>query len=582
MRNRGITFKLFILTVIFFASFYILVLLSQVLFFNRFYQDYKVKKVERDLYKFAQQYSHQNRDKNKELAVSVAKFMNRNRTQLAIVDFEGNLVLGDPYRMTVELPNHNKITVPLSLFLNVNDEELRKANIQQGDPITIWGEEYSRGNLDPIVYPEKILVRHSLSIGETSPDSLSVFSGVVEDIIAPTLKTQRQGLLYVALNELFPLSDEMKKELNGMEEKELQWVEPWSGTNNIIIMQPLVVSGGNKQILFSVTSLQEINDANEALRWFYIYLSGGGFIFILILALYYSKMVTSPIVSLNEAAQKMVDFDFSSFKPLQQSDELGSLSQNMYTMAQKLDKALGELQDANQQLQNDMEQKERIEMTQKSFFTNASHELKTPISIIKSFAEGLQDGINIDKQEHYISVIIEETERMEMLIKDMLDLARLESGTIQLRKRSILLSELIDKSANRLLYQLKAKGLEIIVIPVNELPVLIDPDWFEQVIVNLTTNAIKHADHGSDILFEIHSDRQSSTLYVKNKGKTIPEPQINLIWERFYRGEASRSRQTGGTGLGLSIVQQILDLHHCEYSVTNLDDGVQFMVKINH
>lgn len=508
MRNRGITFKLFILTVIFFASFYILVLLSQVLFFNRFYQDYKVKKVERDLYKFAQQYSHQNPEKNKELAVSVAKFMNRNRTQLAIVDFEGNLVLGDPYRMTVELPNHNKITVPLSLFLNVNDEELRKANIQQGDPITIWGEEYSRGNLDPIVYPEKILVRHSLSIGESSPDNLSVFSGVVEDIMAPTLKTQRQGLLYAALNELFPLSDEMKQELNAMEEKELQWVEPWSGTNNIIIMQPLVVKGGNKQILFSVTSLQEINDANEALRWFYFYLSGGGFIFILILALYYSKMVTSPIVSLNEAAQKMVDFDFSSFEPLQQNDELGSLSQNMYTMAQKLDKALSELQDANQQLQNDMEQKERIEMTQKSFFTNASHELKTPISIIKSFAEGLQDGINIDKQEHYISVIIEETERMEMLIKDMLDLARLESGTIQLRKRSILLSELIEKSANRLLYQLKEKGLEIIVIPVNELPVLIDPEWFEQVIVNLTTNAIKHANQGSDILFEIHSDMQ--------------------------------------------------------------------------
>ncbi|GAA0380561.1 HAMP domain-containing sensor histidine kinase [Paenibacillus motobuensis] len=583
MRNRSITFKLFILSVIFFACFYLMIILSQFFFFEKFYQNYRITKVERELDKFALKYTQEKAD-NKELLLEAVKFMSHSRSQLAVVNMDGNMVMEDPYRLVLELPDHKRVLVALSLFMSMNPEKFKDANIKVGDKLTIWGEKDIRENESTMVlYPDMInkLNSKSSSIGENFDGDSTQISGTVVDLVLPNIKNwnQRQGLLMVALYEHFPLSPEVKEQLNSMVKQEFQWVEPWSGTSNFIIIEPVMKKNGKKDLLFTVTSLQEISDANEALRWLFIYVGCGGIILILILALFFSKMVAKPLIALNIMAKKMLNFEFGSLKPIRQKDEIGSLSMSMLTMSQKLDNALRELKEANQQLQKDMEQKERMEKTQKEFFTNASHELKTPLSIVKSFAEGLKDGVNLNKQDHYVSVIVEEAEKMEMLITNMLDLARLDSGTIELRKTSLMLSELVEKVASRLMYPLQDKGLEIVVVPVNEQPVLADPLWFEQVVLNLITNAIRHAVTGSTILIEVISTPDRTTLLVSNQGETLSEEQLDLIWERFYRGEASRSRQTGGTGLGLSIAQQIMDLHGCSYSVRNLQDGVQFIVK---
>lgn len=583
MRNRSITFKLFIISVIFFACFYLMIILSQFFFFEKFYQNYRITKVERELDKFALKYTQEKAD-NRELLLEAVKFMSHSRSQLAVVNMDGNMVMEDPYRLVLELPDHKRVLVALSLFMSMNPEKFREANIKVGDKLTIWGEKDIRENESSMVlYPDKInkLNAKSSSIGENFDEESSQISGTVVDLVLPNIKNwnQRQGLLMVALYEHFPLSAEVKDQLNSMVKQEFQWVEPWSGTSNFIIIDPVMKENGKKDLLFTVTSLQEISDANEALRWLFIYVGCGGIILILILALFFSKMVAKPLIALNTMAKKMLNFEFGSLKPIRQKDEIGSLSMSMLTMSQKLDNALRELKEANQQLQKDMEQKERMEKTQKEFFTNASHELKTPLSIVKSFAEGLKDGVNLNKQDHYVSVIVEEAEKMEMLITNMLDLARLDSGTIELRKTSLMLSELVEKVASRLMYPLQDKGLEIVVVPVNEQPVLADPLWFEQVVLNLITNAIRHAVTGSTILIEVISTPDRTTLSVSNQGETLSEEQLDLIWERFYRGEASRSRQTGGTGLGLSIARQIMDLHGCGYSVRNLQDGVQFLVE---
>lgn len=586
MKNRSITFKLFFLSVIFFACFYLMIILSQFFFFERFYQDYRIEKVERELDKFALKYSQQETE-TREILFEAAKFMGHSRSQLAVVNMDGNMVMDDPYRLVLKLPNNQKVLVALSLFLSMYSDEFKTAGIQLGDRLTISGQTDTGQNESSIVlYPDKIY-RHnpdSTLIGQDVEDNPTEISGTVVDLVLPNIKNwnHRQGLLMVALFEYFPLSPEVKERLNAMERQEFNWVEPWSGTSNFVIIKPIMKEDGKKELLFSVTSLQEISDANEALRWLFIYVGCGGFVLILILALFFSKMVAKPLIALNEMAKKMLNFEFGALKPIRQKDELGSLSMSMLTMSQKLDKALRELQEANERLQKDMEQKERMEKTQKEFFTNASHELKTPLSIVKSFAEGLKDGVNLNKQDHYVSVILEEADKMEVLIKDMLDLARLDSGTIELRKTSFMLSELVEKVASRLMYQLQDKALEIVVVPVNEQPVMADPMWFEQVVLNLITNAIRHAEAGSSILIEICSEVHGTTLYIANKGERLREDQLERIWERFYRGEASRSRQTGGTGLGLSIAQQIMDLHGCHYTVRNLKDGVQFIVELRN
>jgi len=345
-----------------------------------------------------------------------------------------------------------------------------------------------------------------------------------------------------------------------------------------VIILPLMQSTGEIELLFTVTSLQEGKDWNEALRWFFLYLGIGGIVLILVLSLFFSKMVTRPLIKLNNIAKRMVSLDFTGDTSIRQKDELGSLSNSMFTLSLSLDSALRELREANQQLVEDMEQKQRMEIMQQDFFANASHELKTPLSIIKGFAEGLEDGVSAGKQDHYIKVIIEEADKMEFLVKNMLDLARLESGTIKLRKTSFILSELTEKVTDKLVHLLSEKHLEVIIIPANELPVYADVNWIEQVVLNFMTNAIRHAEERSSITVNIESHAQTIVFTIQNIGESIPEDQLEQIWERFYRSEPSLSRMTGGTGLGLSIAKRILDMHACIYTVKNTEKGVSFTV----
>ncbi len=589
MKNRSITFKLFIITVIVFACFYAMVILSQFLFFNQFYESYKMSQVEHNAEQLAHSYVSEDEDSTI-LARKAIRFMETNKSQVAVINPQGEVMLNDMYQLSLnetyhlllKQPDGKQIFVPLALILSEYGDPLRQARIKLGDTLTIEGTTRPPSGKQPytVLDPQQIRKNGIKTIGESYDKNISQFSGTVSELVLPDLSNWKisQGLLLQAMYEQFPLTSEQQADLRNMNPIQYNWKDSWSGSNNLITLYPLK-KNNQLQLLFVITSIQEISDTNAALRWFYLYLGIGGFALILILSLFFSRMVTKPLIALNQMAKRMVRLDFSSTTPpLRQQDELGGLARSMDTLARKLDAALRELQEANTQLQQDMERKQRLEEIQQSFFTNASHELKTPLSIVKSFAEGLQDGVNVDKSGHYVSVIIEEADKMEMLIKDMLDLARLESGTIRLQPRPFMLSELSEKVADKLIYALQPRQLQIMISPINERTVFADPDWIEQVLRNLIVNAIRHAESGSDIRVVIESDEVVTRLHVDNSGKPIAEEHLAHIWERFYRAEASRSRQTGGTGLGLPIASQILDIHGCSYSVQNLPDGVRFSI----
>ncbi|AHM64338.1 sensor histidine kinase [Paenibacillus polymyxa] len=585
MNKRGITFKLFIMTVVFFLCFYGMVILSQLLFFENFYQKQKIGRVESRLQSFGQSYVQEAWGSGR-VSREAARFMLQNKNQLAIVTLDGKVKLDDAFHINLRKADGKIVKISLSLFMSEYGDELRAARIQPGDTVTVEGEVLGTDGISSayLIYPSGIQKLGFKNIGsisdETSTDDSVRLSGTVTEIVLPDLKTwsQRQGLLYSALEEWFPLSQDHLEKLKNFEVLEEEWTEPWTGVRNAVIVHPVRQSTGEIDLLFTVTSLQEISETNEALRWFYLYLGIGGFALILILSLFYSRMVTRPLITLNNTAKRMAKLDFTAHTPIRQNDELGSLSYSMYTLSQNLDTALRELQEANQQLVEDMEQKQRMEAVQQDFFANASHELKTPLSIIKGFAEGLQDGVSAGKQDHYMKVIVEEADKMERLVKDMLDLAKLESGTLKLRKTTFILSELVEEVVDKLFHLLKEKQLEVVIIPANELPIHADIGWMEQVIINFVVNAIRHAEEGSSITIRIEGSGEVNTFSIENKGETIPDDQLELIWNRFYRAELSRSRQTGGTGLGLSIVKRILDLHEFRYMAENTKDGVRFVV----
>lgn len=585
MNKRGVTFKLFIMTVVFFLCFYGMVILSQFLFFENFYQQQKIGRVESRLKSFGQSYVQEAWGSGR-VSREAARFMLQNKNQLAIVTLDGKVKLDDAFHISLRTADGKVVKISLSLFMSEYGDELRAARIQPGDTVTVEGEVLGTDGITSpnLIYPLGIQKPGFKNIGTTSQaagtDDSVRLSGTVTEIALPDLKTwsQRQGLLFGALEEWFPLSQAHLEKLKNFEVLEEDWTEPWTGVRNAVIVHPVRQDTGEIDLLFTVTSLQEISETNEALRWFYLYLGIGGFALILILSLFYSRMVTRPLIALNNTAKRMAKLDFTAHTPIRQNDELGGLSYSMYTLSQNLDTALRELQEVNQQLVEDMEQKQRMEAVQQDFFANASHELKTPLSIIKGFAEGLQDGVSAGKQDHYMKVIVEEADKMERLVKDMLDLAKLESGTLKLRKTTFILSELVEEVVDKLFHLLKEKKLEVVIIPANEMPIHADVGWMEQVIINFVVNAIRHAEEGSSITIRIEGAEKIRFFSIENKGETIPDDQLEQIWDRFYRAELSRSRQTGGTGLGLSIVKRILDLHEFRYKVENTKDGVRFVV----
>ncbi|UTE72156.1 HAMP domain-containing histidine kinase [Rossellomorea marisflavi] len=581
MKRKGITLKLFLLTVVVFMCFYGMIILAHMLFFQDFYQKYKIKGVESALERFSEHYVNEDWSSHRASREAV-KFMSENKSQLTIVDTDGDLTLNDPYHITLKQQDGTHVVVSLSFFMNTYGQELKAAAIDKGSTLTVWGAlDQEQKDAPTVMYPFQITQMGFPSIGEdVDPSYADKVTGEVVERVLPRSKAwnTQQGLLFDALNELFPLKPSQEKKVKDMKLQKIDWTEPWSGTHNMVIIDPVKTKAGKTELLVSVTSLQEVQDTNNALQLFYLYLGIGGLILIIILSFFFSRLVSKPLIKLDKMAKRMVKLDFTVDSPVRQKDEIGNLSNSMLLMARNLEQALKELEEKNVQLLADMEQKNEMEKIQQDFFANASHELKTPLSIIKSFAEGLKDGIGANKQDHYFEVIVEEAEKMEGLLTDMLDLAKLEARTIKLRKTSFLLSDLIDKASNKLVYSLKEKELDVVIGSTKELPIVADYGWMEKVMLNFLVNSIRHAEKGSTISINIESDDHDTTFILRNRGDNIPEDTLDHIWKRFYRGELSRSRQTGGTGLGLSIAQQILDMHHCEYKVENLEDGVQFTI----
>lgn len=578
MRKRGITIKLFAVTALFFLAFYAMIMIFQLVFFDSFYQQYKTKEAAEHLNSLAQGYE-ENSWNAEELTKHTLSYMQKTKSPLTIVDEEGYQLVQDPFHIMLETEDGDVLEVALSLFVTDYGNYLNALNIRKGDTIEINGE--SDLSVTSVIYPS-VITKDEESVGEHLEENEITIDGKVKSVSLPQagMSNRGLGLLYDALLEWFPLEEDLLKQLNNGESLQLNWVEPWTGKHNLVLIEP-IKKDGEMQYMFSITSLQETKDTNEALRVFYLYIGIAGILLILLLSLFYSRLVSSPLIKLNEMAKKMVHLDFSSVKPIKQKDELGSLSNNMLIMAQNLDIALDDLKRANEKLKQDMEKRKQMEKAQREFFEHASHELKTPLSIVKSFAEGLQDGISPDKHDHYINVIIEESDKMQVLIGDMLDLAKLENGAIKLRKSSFMLSEMIEDLSDKMYCMAKEKQVSIEVMPRNEMPITADYEWMERVMRNLLVNAVRHSEADSVITIRIETDLDNarSVFMIDNKGIQIPEEQLDKIWNRFYRTETSRSRMTGGTGLGLAIVQQILDLHDFSYGVENTSEGVRFIVK---
>ncbi|NQX68345.1 HAMP domain-containing protein [Paenibacillus alba] len=580
MRRIGVTMKLFAFTAFFFLLFYAIILVGQLNLFETFYQHQKTATLEKKLKTFSDTYEKKRWD-DRRISREMALFINQNKAQLAILGPEGNVKYDNLFRIVIKDDKGNPVRISLSFLLNSNLRKLLDANLQRGDKIEVEGyfeDESTKDLFYPVMIHREDGPKDIGHLDTVTTEPLHKISGVITDVVLPSTNqwNSRQGILFLALEEWFPLTEERKSMLDNGKMIEEEWTDTISGTRSVVFIQPLMRDGKVSELIMVLASLQQISEAYDALRLFYLYIGIGGIILILLLSSVYTKIISKPLLSLNQVALRMAQLDFSVKSPIRNNDEIGSLSRSLNSLSEKLDDTLKELYDANEQLREDMEQKQRMEQLQKEFISNVSHELKTPLSIVRGYVEGIRDGIGESKRERYLEVILGETDKMEALIKDMLELAKLESKTIKLKKSWFLLSDQVEDIVDKLSHHLGEKELKVVTIIIGEHEVHADQVKTEQMLVNLLMNAIRHATAGSEITVRIENEGECIRMAIDNEGEGIPEDQLETIWERFYRVEKSRNRKTGGTGLGLAIVKQILDLHESRYGAANTERGVSF------
>lgn len=281
-----------------------------------------------------------------------------------------------------------------------------------------------------------------------------------------------------------------------------------------------------------------------------------------------SRFVTQPIVGLNRAALEMAsgkrDVEYRVEKG--RNDEIAELANSLNVMSRHLQ---GEY---DRQVEREKQRRE---------LTNAiAHELKTPLGIIHGYCESLQENIHVEKRAQYLAVILDETERMNALVLEMLDLSRMESESFRLRMEPFLLDELAREAADRFRPAAEEKEVRIFLQLEPACRITADRGRIAQALSNFLSNAIRHTPQGGVISVRVLHAGHAVRCEVENDGAPIPEEQQERIWDVFYKADASRQRAKGGTGLGLAIARHILELHGMAYGVRNTGTGVLFWFEL--
>ena len=294
-----------------------------------------------------------------------------------------------------------------------------------------------------------------------------------------------------------------------------------------------------------------------------------------IAAFFYTWYMTKPIKKISKLSKQMADMDFSGLCPTNRTDEIGVLSHSLNDLSKKLAAALSDLQEANQKLQADIDMERRLEKQRVEFFAAASHELKTPITIIKGQLQGMLYQVGRYKdRETYLAQSLEITDTLGKMVQELLTISRLDTPGYTCKKSNLNLSNLINDrlTAFEDLFMQKDLTVEQSISP--EVYILGDMQLLQKALDNLLGNAAAYSEAGNQIIVKLWEENEKVNLTIENTGAHIPDEAISKLFEPFYRIDQSRNRQTGGTGLGLYIVKTILNLHEAKIEVTNTLQGV--------
>ncbi|MED0979714.1 HAMP domain-containing sensor histidine kinase [Bacillus paramycoides] len=603
--RKGIVLKLFTLTTALCMLILATIFIGQTIFFKQYYANRKVENIKVNLDSFEKNYLN---DAGSAEGIQKLEqdFLRENNTWITTLDQYGNLKHADDFYFEIALEKREEkqigqktIKIPLYYLMNIDEMESGTLSSFVGQPVYFYGLkrgdsfithylQLAKMNLSWTNKPlSKKLGEKELRVSEEKPKVAGSLSdeekkwavlnsdfnmhGTITKVQLPDVKGPVNPIYK---NNLF--LDNIKEFQTDLLLKESNKIQYATQTmdyekNDIkykLLIKPIKDKDGSVTYIYAMASLQPVDEAVQMVQDYYIYIIAFVVVLIFLASFYYSKQIAKPLLVINDTTKKIAHLDFTEKIPITSKDEIGDLSQNINTLSNKLHSHIG-------QLEQDIEKERKLENTRKEFISGVSHELKTPLSIMKSCISILKDGVAEHKKEYYFQAMEREVDKMDTLILDMLELAKFESGTYKMKKDSFYIDTVIEDICEQLSVEIEKKELHVHK-NICSVEVIANQSRIEQVIVNFITNAIRYTPNKEDIIISTIDEKDRIKVCIENKGARIEEEQLDKIWDRFYRVDAARQRSQGGTGLGLAISKNILELHDAEYGAKNTEDGVLF------
>ncbi|QWG52791.1 sensor histidine kinase [Bacillus mycoides] len=608
--RKGIVLKLFTLTTALCMLILATIFIGQTIFFKQYYANRKVEDIKVNLNSFERNYL--NYVGNAEGIQKLEQdFLRENNTWITILDQNGNLKHVDDFYFEVTIDRRQQksfgqqiFKIPLGNLVNIEEidnklsekflgQEIYFSGVRKEESFIPFSFSLGKQNLSGSNKPlekafnekmikldqekkkaaeEQVVKEKKPAVQEQAAQELDAFIvGRVTKVQFPDVKgpvnpIYKNSLFLDSIKEF--QTDLLLKENNHIQYSTQIMDYEKNDIKYKLLIKPKREKDGSVTYIYAMASLQPVDEAVQMVQDYYIYIVAFVVILIFLASFYYSKQIAKPLLKINDTTKKIAHLDFTEKIPITSKDEIGDLSQNINTLSNKLHSHIG-------QLEQDIEKERKLENTRKEFIAGVSHELKTPLSIMKSCISILKDGVAEHKKDYYFQAMEKEVDKMDILILDMLELAKFESGTYNMKMDSFYIDGVIEEICEQLSAEIEKKELSVHkhICPAE---VIGNQNRIEQVIVNFITNAIRYTPEKEDIIISTIDGKNHIKVCIENKGAHIEEEQLDKIWDRFYRVDAARKRSQGGTGLGLAISKNILELHNAEYGVKNTEDGVLF------
>ncbi|WP_237981511.1 sensor histidine kinase [Bacillus thuringiensis] len=608
--RKGIVLKLFTLTTALCMLILATIFIGQTIFFKQYYANRKVEDIKVNLNSFEKNYLNYAGS-----AEGIQKleqdFLRENNTWITTLDQNGNLKHADDFYFEVTINRWQQksfgqqlFKIPLYNLVNIEEidnkpsnqflgQEIYFSGVKKEDSFIPFSFSLSKRNLSGSNKPLEKAFNEKMSkldqekkkvageqVGKEKkpavqeqavqePDAYiegRVTKVQFPDVKGPVNPIYKNTLFLDSIKEF--QTDVVLKESNQIEYSTKTMDYEKNDIKYKLLIKPIKEKDGSVTYIYAMASLQPVDEAVQMVQDYYIYIIAFVVVLIFLASFYYSKQIAKPLLKINDTTKKIAHLDFTEQIPITSKDEIGDLSKNINVLSNKLHSHIG-------QLEQDIEKERKLENTRKEFISGVSHELKTPLSIMKSCISILKDGVAEHKKEYYFQAMEREVDKMDTLILDMLELAKFESGTYKMKMDSFYIDTVIEDICEHLSVEIEKKELRVHK-NIGPFEVAANQGRIEQVIVNFITNAIRYTPNKEDIIISTIDEKDRIKVCIENKGTHIEEEQLDKIWDRFYRVDAARQRSQGGTGLGLAISKNILELHGAEYGVKNTEEGVLF------